>query len=192
MLSSQVLQVLPIMNCRVAVTVDFSRVGFTSLIKGASLVCDQALSDTTIDKQKTKIFIPIHRNNVHWELALIHMDLKRIDHYDSLSTTRSRQYIQTTKVYLTTLLTWLQDTATAECNTTFNISDWSLNQSQTQPQQHNTCDCGVFTILCADHLSCESPLTYHQNDIDATRKKIGCLILRTLALQEQSIPTVSL
>ena len=34
-----------------------------------------------------RLFIPINENNVHWMLAVINMETKRIEYYDSLGHT---------------------------------------------------------------------------------------------------------
>ena len=41
------------------------------------------------------------------------------------------------------------------------------------PVQHDSCDCGVFALLFAEHLSRDAPLVFHQCGIPFFRQKIA-------------------
>ena len=62
----------------------------------------------------------------------------------------------------------------------FNKEDWQLfknNKSET-PQQLNGYDCGVFTIMYADFLTENLPLSFSQKDIALFRERICAALLR--------------
>jgi sentrin-specific protease 1 len=46
------------------------------------------------------------------------------------------------------------------------------------PQQQNGYDCGVFSIMCADYVSDNLPLSYVQEDMQNNRVKIAAAIRR--------------
>jgi sentrin-specific protease 1 len=133
-----------------------------------------------------RIFFPINISNTHWTLAVIHMNKKRIDYYDSMSGSG--------RLYVTGLLRWLKDEAKAKKNMDLNVSEWTvhdgndiiqLGQAHSDdelignvPQQLNGSDCGVFTVICADFLSDDLPLSYSQNDMQFFRRKIAADIVR--------------
>jgi sentrin-specific protease 1 len=60
----------------------------------------------------------------------------------------------------------------------YSVEGWQLENVIDCPQQNNGCDCGVFTILCADYLSDDLELQYKQSDISLWRKKIGIAFLK--------------
>lgn len=45
------------------------------------------------------------------------------------------------------------------------------------PAQTNGCDCGVFALMIAEHLSREAPLTFHQGHMEYFRKLIAASIM---------------
>ena len=45
------------------------------------------------------------------------------------------------------------------------------------PIQHNGCDCGVFALAFAEHLSRGAPLAFHQRDMQYFRTKIAADIM---------------
>lgn len=61
-----------------------------------------------------------------------------------------------------------------------NISEWTvITQEAGVPQQgSNGNECGVFTMMCADFLSDNLPMTYSLQEIDYFRLKIAADILR--------------
>ena len=45
------------------------------------------------------------------------------------------------------------------------------------PLQNNGCDCGVFALAFAEHLSRDAPLDFHQRDMPFFRQKIAADIM---------------
>lgn len=45
------------------------------------------------------------------------------------------------------------------------------------PQQQNGCDCGVFALMFAEHLSRDAPLDFDQQDMQYFRVMIGASLM---------------
>lgn len=125
-------------------------------------------------------------SNTHWTMCVIHMTEKRIQvisififraicfylkkcaqYYDSMSGAG--------KVHLDALLRYLQDEHVDKKQTAMpGVDEWVLTtciRNET-PQQFNGYDCGLFTILFADFLSENLPLSFDQQHIPTFRTKI--------------------
>ncbi|KAJ1440558.1 hypothetical protein B484DRAFT_322974, partial [Ochromonadaceae sp. CCMP2298] len=124
--------------------------------------------------EQDKVYIPINIGDYHWALAVVFVQEQRIHYYDSI-TTPGRG-----KVYLRAILQWVADTY--ECDPLrrglLDLSPWRLVLDEPVPQQVGGTDCGVFTIMCADFLSDNLPLTYSQVNVADYRIKMGAAILR--------------
>ena len=119
-----------------------------------------------------KVFFPINIDNTHWAMAVVYIQGKKIHYYDSMYGNDGMQWMEG-------LLQWLVDEAKEKKDITLDIKEWSLVGSQTRvPKQNNDFDCGVFAIICADFLSDDLPLDYHQGDMSFLREKITADILR--------------
>lgn len=122
---------------------------------------------------KDKVFIPINISNTHWTLAVVFMRKKEIHYYDSMSGSG--------KYYLRNILKWVKDEAKDKKGLDLDVSDWKLiDREDDVPQQKNGFDCGLFVIVCSDHLSDDLPLldAYSQDDMLDYRVKVGAAILR--------------
>ena len=118
-----------------------------------------------------KIFFPVNIANNHWTMAIINMKKKQICYYDSFHAKGER--------YLNGLLNYIVDEGMTKYNMTVDRSEWSfISGDSSSPRQTNGCDCGVFSIMCADFLTDDLPLSYHQSDMNAFRNKICADILR--------------
>jgi Ulp1 family protease len=120
-----------------------------------------------------KIFFPINIGNMHWTLAVVYPQKKRIEYFDSM---RGKGAF-----YTDALFRWIQDEAVTR-GLNINMEEWTTySRSHEIPQQGNGFDCGVFTIIAADFLSDNLPLLYSQSDMESFRLKIilrilnGCL-----------------
>ena len=81
--------------------------------------------------------------------------------------------------YLKRFMQWVKDESREKNGMTIDENDWTLrSQLNCVPQQNNGCDCGVFSIICADFISDDLPLSYSQNDMLAFRIKIAAAIIR--------------
>jgi sentrin-specific protease 1 len=118
-----------------------------------------------------RVFIPINLNNTHWVMAVVYVQKKEIHYYDSMSGSGKR--------YLDAMLDWLVDEAREKKGQQLDKSQWKLiDREQNVPQQQNGYDCGVFSIMCADYVSDNLPLSYVQEDMQNNRVKIAAAIRR--------------
>jgi Ulp1 family protease len=118
-----------------------------------------------------KIFIPINIKNLHWVMVVIYMKTKEISFYDSL-------YQENFLYYYKILMNWLEDES-KKMKVSIDPKLWRFNEGcSMSPQQTNGCDCGVFTICCADYITNGLPLLYEQKDMSLWRCKIVCSMLR--------------
>lgn len=128
-----------------------------------------------------KIFFPINYRNNHWTLAIIYVQKKEIHYFDTYVEYGNRtgySYKDKSDYYCNGLLKWVIDEGKRK-KVHGMENEWKLiNRSSNIPQQNNDNDCGVFTIVCADYLSDDLPLTYNQGHIGYWRMKIATDILR--------------
>jgi sentrin-specific protease 1 len=118
-----------------------------------------------------RVFIPINLNNTHWVMAVVYVQKKEIHYYDSMSGSGKR--------YLDAMLQWLVDEAREKKGELLDPEQWKLSdREQNVPQQQNGYDCGVFSIMCADYVSDNLPLSYVQEDMQNNRVKIAAAIRR--------------
>lgn len=166
---------------------------FSSFFMERLLVTDNGYAFRNVARWSRKIdvfsmknlFFPINISNTHWTLAVVSITNKTITYYDSMSGS-GRNYLQG-------LLHWLQDEAVDQTKDSVkakqrigkpqevvSVDEWKLlSQPRGQvPQQNNGFDCGVFSIVCADFLSDELPLSYTQQNMPYFRLKIACDIKR--------------
>ena len=122
--------------------------------------------------QKNKIFCPININNSHWTLLVMYIKLKKIVYYDSMGRSSCSKY-------LNGALRYLGDEAD-RLGRGFLPDEWELvpTDLNNTPQQQNGYDCGVFTIMFADFLTHNLPLSFSQEIIQLCRKKICLNIIR--------------
>ena len=121
-----------------------------------------------------KILLPINVGYMHWISAVIFMQQKRIEIFDSLPILgiNGRRYAEF-------LLRYLQDEHLDKKKTPLpDIKEWKLVPRRETPRQHNGDDCGVFTCIIADLLSIDLPLTFDQSHINQIREYIALSIIR--------------
>ena len=122
-----------------------------------------------------KIFFPVNINNAHWALIVIHVIQQEIHYYDS-------NYTSTGKIFLDFIFKWLADEV-KDKKLSINTSkdEWLLLDDKdltNVPKQDNSYDCGVFTLVAADFISQNKPLSYSQKEMTEYRKKILTEILK--------------
>uniref|UniRef100_H2Y7Z9 Ubiquitin-like protease family profile domain-containing protein n=1 Tax=Ciona savignyi TaxID=51511 RepID=H2Y7Z9_CIOSA len=112
---------------------------------------------------KDVLFYPIHLG-VHWTLAVVRLNEKRLEYYDSMGATNDE--------CLEILKSYLVDEHLDKKKAGFDVSDWKCcNMPPSEiPQQMNGSDCGVFTCSFAEHISRNSTLTFRQNDMPSIRR----------------------
>jgi len=123
-----------------------------------------------------KIICPINCGGVHWACAVIFIQKKRIQFYDSL--------LGSGMVYMESLMDYLKDEHMDKLKTTMDTSNWKLVDCQPNtPQQENGFDCGVFTCMFADYLSRDAPLTFGQHTVTECRERMVLSIVKGCALK---------
>ena len=116
--------------------------------------------------EHSKVFVPINISGTHWVLAVINITEHTINYYDSLGSDGSR--------YLEVLLRYIQAEHIRKKQQPLQENEWALHSHDGSeiPQQDNNCDCGVFTLVYADYITDNLPLTFEQKDIADFRLKI--------------------
>jgi sentrin-specific protease 1 len=120
-----------------------------------------------------KVFFPVNIGNSHWCLAVIHMQTKKIQYFDSL--------VGTGREYLPHLRRYLQDEHQDKKKAALDLSGWELVYSDRQvvPQQANGADCGCFASAFAYLLSEGLPIKYiSQADMPAFRQRLVMSIIK--------------
>jgi sentrin-specific protease 1 len=105
--------------------------------------------------QLDKIIIPVHVHGNHWCLAIINMNARRFEYYDSLGGSNPtclqhlRQFVtDELKVYHPNQIDRID------------IASWTNVTYKDIPRQNNGSDCGVFTIKFADYASENRPFEF--------------------------------
>lgn len=120
-----------------------------------------------------KVFFPVNIRNTHWCLAVIYMQEKKIQYFDSL--------VGTGREYLVALRQYIADEHQDKKKSALDISDWELVSSDRQvvPQQGNGADCGCFASAFAYLLSEDLPINYiSQADMPAFRQRLVYSIVK--------------
>lgn len=126
--------------------------------------------------EQEKIYFPLNIDKVHWVMIVAYMQQKEIIYYDSL---RSRnEGMNKADEYFTNNTKAILRYFVDQTNNKVNPKEWKIIFDNNSPRQGNGHDCGVFTILIADYLSDDLPLTFTQEQIPFFRKKITSTILR--------------
>ncbi|CAM9424014.1 unnamed protein product, partial [Scytosiphon promiscuus] len=121
-----------------------------------------------------KIFVPVNVSNSHWCMAVIHVQKKRINYYDSMGGGG--------KSVLDTLMLWLEDEDDDKNgdHATFEPDDWTTvgTNVTTTPQQENGSDCGAFAVSFASYVSDDLPFDFRQADITQMRRRMVWSLLK--------------
>lgn len=111
---------------------------------------------------------------MHWCLAVIFIKDKRIQYYDSMNGS-GEIYLENLKQYLIDEMNHKK-----KAKLDWEGEGWSLRPTtKDTPQQHNGCDCGVFTTMFAEFISEDLPLDFNQSDMENFRRKIASSILHS-------------
>ncbi|KAL3799204.1 LOW QUALITY PROTEIN: hypothetical protein ACHAW5_007243 [Stephanodiscus triporus] len=122
------------------------------------------------------ILCPINLDNTHWTSAVIFMEDKRIQYYDSMGgTDRSK---------LEGLLEYVKDEYRAKNGKELDVTEWELvSCTSDTPRQRNGYDCGVFTCMFCDFISKDCSLVFNQDHIDQCRDRIALSIMNNCAIE---------
>ncbi|KAL7539154.1 hypothetical protein ACHAXR_009074, partial [Thalassiosira sp. AJA248-18] len=122
---------------------------------------------------------PINRDNQHWTSAVIFMEEKRIQYYDSLGCT------DWTK--LNGLLQYLKDEHRVKNGGELDVKEWKLVACTSDtPRQRGGIDCGVFTCMFCYYILKDTPLPKRFSDrfISKCRKFIALDIMSSFAVKK--------
>ncbi|KAJ1410740.1 hypothetical protein B484DRAFT_336273 [Ochromonadaceae sp. CCMP2298] len=115
-----------------------------------------------------RIYLPLNVGNQHWTMIVVHVQRRRIEYFNSLCASG--------RSYMKHVLHWLKDEATDKQKRTLE-SDWVMKDMPC-PKQTNGYDCGFFSLMCADFLSDDIPLSYEQQHALFFRNELGASILQ--------------
>ncbi|XP_017050781.1 uncharacterized protein LOC108094613 [Drosophila ficusphila] len=108
--------------------------------------------------------VPVHCNNVHWCMAIIHMKNKTILYYDSMG--------KPNPTVLSALEAYLREESLDKRKQPLDTSDFRIESAQNIPQQLNGSDCGLFSCMFAEYISRDVPITFSQENMEYFRKKM--------------------
>ena len=118
-----------------------------------------------------KLIVPINISQQHWTCAVIFMQEKRIQYYDSV--------LGDGLYYLRALRRYLKDEHRNRKHLALDTSSWTLVECQSDtPKQENGYDCGVFTCMFADYVSVDKPFDFNQATVTMCRHRMALSILR--------------
>jgi sentrin-specific protease 1 len=124
-----------------------------------------------------QIYLPYNIDNYHWALIVIDVKEKSIRYLDSKWANGKGEDV------CIAVLQWLKDAGLRQ-RPPFQVvdSEWMIYLEKLTPQQTNTCDCGIFTILFAYYVSWNKTLSFTQRDIskDFVRDKIAETLVMAL------------
>ncbi|KAL3827633.1 hypothetical protein ACHAXA_000506 [Cyclostephanos tholiformis] len=122
------------------------------------------------------ILCPINLDNMHWTSAVIFMEEKKIQYYDSMG--------GTDRTKLEGLLEYVKDEYRAKNGKEMDVTDWKLvSCTRDTPRQRNGFDCGVFTCMFCDFISKDCALVFNQDHIDQCRDRIALSIMKNCAIE---------
>jgi len=124
-----------------------------------------------------RVVVPVHLGN-HWCLAVINIEEKRFEYYDSLGAGNEN--------CLERLKRYVQDEHKEKKKSKIDISDWQDYTPNDIPHQQNGYDCGVFMCKYAQCISRGVDFDFSQADMAFFRKKMVLEIL-DVSLSDESL-----
>ena len=123
------------------------------------------------------ILIPINLDNMHWTTAVIYMEEKRIQYYDSMGGTDEAK--------LKGLFQYVQDEYMAKNGgQEMDVSGWVLVPCTSDtPQQTDAFNCGAFACSICDNISQGCGFLFNQSNMDEYRKRIILSIIKNCAIE---------
>ncbi|EIE20629.1 cysteine proteinase [Coccomyxa subellipsoidea C-169] len=115
-----------------------------------------------------RVIVPVHLGN-HWTCALIDLVAQEIVYFDSLGGREDK--------ILRALRSYIADEYRDKRNAEVDTSEWPIRYPRDVPLQQNGCDCGVFALQFAEHLSRGAPMDFSQLDMPFFRAKIAADIM---------------
>jgi len=109
------------------------------------------------------IFVPVHLG-MHWCLAVVDMDTKEINYYDSMGGNNNR--------CLDALKKYLNEEHKAKKGSPLEMSEWHTNLKKDIPQQMNGSDCGMFACKFSEYLSRRKRISFTQANMPLFRRRM--------------------
>ncbi len=105
------------------------------------------------------LLIPYHHKSAHWTLIKVDFEKNQIIYLDSLQSSM-RKYEDFVQVRLEAVRSYLTNRMKKLPHMTPRICEdaWDLSISKNVSRQHNTYDCGVFTLMFADFITLGFPI----------------------------------
>ncbi|XP_022250431.1 sentrin-specific protease 1-like isoform X2 [Limulus polyphemus] len=114
------------------------------------------------------LLVPVHLG-MHWCLAVVNFQDKKIEYYDSMDGQNGE--------CLKALRTYLQEESLDKKKKEFDIGEWSLEVVEDIPHQMNGSDCGMFTCKYAEYVTRRGKINFTQAHMPYFRRRMVYEIL---------------
>jgi len=109
------------------------------------------------------VLVPVHLG-MHWCLAVIDVEHKAIQYYDSMGGNNNR--------CLKALSSYLAEEHRVKKGAELDMSAWRMEIKKDIPQQMNGSDCGMFTCKFSEYLSRRARISFTQADMPTFRRRM--------------------
>ncbi|XP_076328091.1 sentrin-specific protease 1-like isoform X1 [Tachypleus tridentatus] len=109
------------------------------------------------------LLVPVHLG-MHWCLAVVNFQDKKIEYYDSMDGQNGE--------CLKALRTYLQEESLDKKKKEFDIGEWSLEVVEDIPHQMNGSDCGMFTCKYAEYVTRRGKINFTQAHMPYFRRRM--------------------
>uniref|UniRef100_A0A1A9ZJL6 Ubiquitin-like protease family profile domain-containing protein n=1 Tax=Glossina pallidipes TaxID=7398 RepID=A0A1A9ZJL6_GLOPL len=113
---------------------------------------------------KDIIPIPLHLNDIHWSMAIIHLKNRTIKLYNSMGSPSPK--------ILKVLEQYLKDESIDKRKKAFDTSQFTIESVPDVPQQTNGSDCGVFSCMFAEYVTRDKKIDFSQANMKYFREKM--------------------
>eukprot|EP01135_Chromosphaera_perkinsii_P011954 Nk52_evm7s2542 gene=Nk52_evmTU7s2542 len=113
--------------------------------------------------EKDIVIVPVHLQ-MHWCLAVIYIQEKRIEYFDSLGGSNAKCF--------KLLKEYLSKESEDKLKKKLDTSDWKCVRRTDIPAQHNGSDCGVFMCKFADYVSRGTEFDFSQAHMPYFRRRM--------------------
>jgi len=109
------------------------------------------------------VLVPVHLG-MHWCLAVIDVEHKAIQYYDSMGGNNNR--------CLKALSSYLAEEHRVKKGSELDLSSWRMEIKKDIPQQMNGSDCGMFACKFSEYLSRRARISFTQADMPTFRRRM--------------------
>jgi hypothetical protein len=132
------------------------------------------------------VFCPINFENKHWACAVILMEEKHIEYYDSVKHAYTKWRKTKNKPFVPDILACLVEYLKREAEKVDEVilpdKEWTIAIMAESSFQKNGSDCGIFVCVLCDLYSKDCPIKFKQDDLLHCRRKIGFSIMHAKAM----------